>query len=218
MTQIRLLLVDDHRLVAQALQLGLAREPDLEVVGVAGTAGDGLAMAAELRPDVVLLDFHLPDQTGAEAAARLRELHPATRVVFLSADESEEALLAAVEAGACGYLIKSEPLERVARAVRRAAEGEILLEPATLLKLMEHRRRLAREEAQRERLLGRLTQREREVIDLMAEGLDNRTIAEDLGISLTTTRWYVQNVLEKLDSHSKLEAVARAAEMGIIRR
>ncbi len=218
MEPIRLLIVDDHRMVAQGLQLGLAREVDLEVVGVTGTAAEALALAVSLRPDLLLIDFHLPDGTGADAAARIRAQVPAVKVVFLSADETDDAVLAAVEAGAAGYLLKSEPLDQVAVALRRAAEGEILINPATLMQLMSRQRDRARATAERDRLAATLTQREREVLQLMADGTDNRTIAEDMHISLTTVRWYVQNLLEKLDSHSKLEAVARAAELGLIGR
>jgi len=218
MAGIRLLVVDDHRMVAQGLELGLSRESDIEVVGVAGAAETAISMTAELQPDVVLMDYHLGEASGAAAAAAMRAASSALKIVFLSADESDEALLAAVEAGACGYLLKSEPIHQIAASVRRAHEGEILLSPATLVALMARQRQRNREKVERDRATAQITAREREVLSLMSEGLDNKTIAQDMHISLTTVRWYVQNILEKLESHSKLEAVARAGELGLLER
>jgi DNA-binding NarL/FixJ family response regulator len=137
-------------------------------------------------------------------------------IVFLSADSSEDALIAAIEAGACGYLVKSGAAAQVADAVRRAAEGEMLIPAATLAGLLARQRQRQREQAQVETLAGQLTRREKEILKLMAQGLDNRAIAEKLFISFTTVRGHVQNILEKLDAHSKLEAVARANQHGLI--
>lgn len=216
--RIRVLVVDDHRMVSQGLELGLGREDDLEVVATAATAAEAVRASCELEPDVALVDFHLPDGTGAEAAAQMLRDHPGMKVVFLSADDSDDAVLAAVEVGACGYLVKSEPMDRIATAVRRAAEGDILIPPATLVQLMANQRQRRRQAAERERLAAQFTPREREVLGLMSEGLDNKSIADELTIGVTTVRWYVQNLLEKLEAHSKLEAVAKAAELGLIDR
>ena len=214
--RIGVLIVEDHQVLAEGLELALERHDDLEVVGWAGTVADALVLARERRPQVVLMDFHLPDGTGADAAGRIRQELGQAAIVFLSADTSEDALMAAIESGACGYLVKSGAAAQVADAVRRAAEGEMLIPAATLAGLLGRQRQRQREEAQLHRLAGQLTPREKEILQLMAQGLDNRAIAEKLFISFTTVRGHVQNILEKLEAHSKLEAVARANQYGLI--
>jgi DNA-binding NarL/FixJ family response regulator len=210
------MVVDDHRMIVQALVLALSREPDIEVVATASTVQEGVAMAADAGADVLLIDYHLPDGTGVDL---VRSLGPAPmKTVFLSSDRSEDALLAALEVGACGYLIKSEPLDQLVAAVRRAGEGEILLQPAELVSLLSRQREIRRQDAERQRVVGMLTAREREILGLMAQGMDNRAIAEVLHLALSTVRWYVNVLLEKLEVHSKLGAVARAAELGLIQR
>lgn len=215
---VRLLIVEDHRVLAEGLELALGRHPDLEVVGLAGTVADATRLAGEHRPDVVLMDYYLPDGTAPEAANSIRERLPGVAVVVLTADDSEDTLLSTVEAGACGLLLKTRATVDVAHAVRRAAEGEMLIPAATLAALIARQRQRAQREAQRAHLLMLLTPREREVLQLMAQGLDNRAIAERLVISFTTVRGHVQRVLGKLGAHSKLQAVARAAEHGLILR
>ena len=210
------LIVEDHQVLAEGLELALERHDDLDVVGWAPTVEQALALAREHRPAVVLMDFHLPDGTGAEAAGKLRKELGEVAIVFLSADSSEDALIAAIESGASGYLVKSGAAAQVADAVRRAAEGEMLIPAATLAGLLARQRQRQREEAAFQRLAGQLTPREREILRLMAQGLDNRAIADKLFISFTTVRGHVQNILEKLDAHSKLEAVARANQLGLI--
>jgi DNA-binding NarL/FixJ family response regulator len=210
------MIVDDHEMIVQALVLALAREPDMDVVGTANTARDAIVRAEECSPDVLLIDYQLPDGTGADAVRGLAR--PGLRTVFLSADRSDSAMLAALEVGACGYLLKSEPLDSLVAAVRRAGEGEILLEAGELVSLLGREREREREGTERRRVDASLTAREREILGLMAQGLDNRAIAERLHLALTTIRWYVQIVLEKLGAHSKLGAVARAAQLGLIER
>jgi DNA-binding NarL/FixJ family response regulator len=154
---------------------------------------------------VLLIDYHLPDGTGVDAVRGLAAATP--KIVFLSSERSDAAVLAALEAGACGYLVKSEPLDQLVRAVRRAAEGEILLQAGELAALLGSQRERQRREAELERATAGLTAREHEILRLMAQDL-----------ALTTVRWYVQILLEKLEVHSKLSAVARAAELGLIER
>jgi DNA-binding NarL/FixJ family response regulator len=212
---LRVMVVDDHRMIVQALVLALSHEPDIEVVATASTVEEAIALAPDARPGVLLVDYHLPDGTGADV---VRALAPGPKIVFLSADRSDAAVLAALEVGACGYLVKSEPLDRLVAAVRRAAEGEILLQPAELVSLLARQRERERQEAERQRVAATLTPREHEILQLMAQGHDNRTIADLLHLALATVRWYVQILLEKLEVHSKLGAVARAAELGLIER
>jgi two-component system, NarL family, nitrate/nitrite response regulator NarL len=213
---INVLLVEDHVLVAEGLASLLNASGYVRVVGTTASAVDVCRVAAECQPDVVVMDSHLPDGSGADAALRLREEQPRVPIVFLSADESEAAMIAAVRAGACAYLPKSRATVDVVDAVRRAAEGEMLIPAAQLARLLARSHEMARDEAESRRLLDSLTPREQEVLALMAEGLDNRTIAAELAIGFTTVRGHVQNILEKLDAHSKLEALACAARYGLL--
>ena len=213
---ISVLVVEDHVLVAEGLAAMLNATGDIKVVGAATTAADAVRLAAEQQPAVVVMDSHLPDGFGADIAGRIREQQPQVAIVFLSADESEAAMIAAVRAGACAYLPKSRATADVIEAVRRAAQGEMLIPAGQLARLLARSHEMARDDHERRRLLDALTPREREVLALMAEGLDNRAIAADLGIAFTTVRGHVQNILEKLDAHSKLEALACAARYALL--
>ena len=210
------MVVDDHRMIVQALVLALSREHDIEVVATASTVEETVARAPDARPDVLLIDYHLPDGTGVEAVRRLDV--PGLRIVFLSSDRSDGPVLAALEAGASGYLVKSDPLDRLVSAVRRAGEGEIVLEPGELATLLRSQRERRGQDAERQRIAASLTSREREILGLVAGGVETRAIAERLHLAPATVRWYVQVLLEKLDVHSKLGAVARAVELGLIER
>ncbi|MHB0869081.1 MAG: response regulator [Chloroflexota bacterium] len=213
---IRVLIVEDHPVVAEGLTLAIERHPDLSVVGVAGSASDAVQMATRERPQVVLMDYYLPDDTGAEATRAIRRKLPGTAVVSLSGDPAEDVLLDSVEAGACGFLLKTQPTVQLVDAVRRAAQGEMLIPADVLAGLVRRQRERARQEVERERLLRVLTEREREVLGLMVQGLDNRGIATQLVISYTTARSHVQSILAKLGAHSKLEAAAMAREYGLL--
>ncbi len=214
---IPVLIVEDHLLVAEGLEVLLNAHADIRVVGTAGSVAEAIQMAAERRPEVIVMDYRLPDGSGARAAAAIRKQQPDVAVLFLSGEDSEEALLSAVQAGGCGFLPKSKAASDVAAAVRRAADGEMMVPADRLATLLARVQDRARDEAERSRLLGQLTPREKEVLALMAQGLDNRAIAERLVISFTTVRGHVQNILEKLDAHSKLEAVARAAQYDLLK-
>ena len=213
---IRVLIVEDHRVLAEGLAFALGQDPDLEVVGIAGAVGDAVRLAGEARPDVVLLDYHLAEGTGAEAATAIRHERPDAAAVLLTGDTSDAVLLDAVEAGACGVLLKSQALGDVGAAVRRAAAGEMLIPAATLMGVVGRLRDRQRQEQARARFQTSLTGREHEVLRLMAQGLDTRAIAERLVIGETTVRGYVQKILRSLDAHSRLEAVVRAGEEGLL--
>lgn len=215
---IQVLIVEDHLLVAEGLEVLLNAHPDIRVVGKAGSAAEAIQMAQLRSPDVIVMDFRLPDGSGADAAVAIRRQHPRVAILFLSGEDSEQSLLAAVRAGGCGFLPKSRAASDVAAAVRRAAEGEMLVPADRLARLLSRAQERAEDEAERARLLAELTPREKEVLALMTEGLDNRAIAEQLVISFTTVRGHVQNILEKLGAHSKLEAVARAARYRLLNR
>jgi two-component system response regulator DevR len=211
---IRVMVVDDHQLVAQALAEVLDDEPDLEVVARTGSVAEATRAAQVLAPDVVLMDYQLPDGNGVTAAERIRRHRPETKVVMLTAYAEDALLVAAVEAGCSGYLTKDRAVEEVVSAVRAAHAGEVLVSPAKLAQLLP-KLRPQRAPSSSEGGVS-LTARELEVLQLMAEGLSNHAIAERLVLSLNTVRNHVQNVISKFDAHSKLEAVAIAVRTGVI--
>ncbi|GAA2614442.1 response regulator transcription factor [Dactylosporangium fulvum] len=208
----RVLIVEDHQVVAEGLAVLLNEHPELRVVALASTVGEVEHLADVERVDVILADYWLPDGTGAEAAAVLRAHQPEVAIVFLSADDSDQVILAALEAGAAGYLVKSAGGADVAEAVRRAVDGEILVPARQLAKLLARRREESRRVEEHARRLDSLTPRERQILSLMTEGMDNRDIARELSISYTTVRSHVRHLLNKMGARSKLEAVVRAAE------
>jgi DNA-binding NarL/FixJ family response regulator len=210
----KVLIVEDHRVVAEGLWALLAEYPNLTVVGWAASVAEFVPMAEQLSPDVALVDYRLPDGTGADAAARIRANDPSAAIVILSADASDEALLASVEAGACGYLLKSASGDEIAVAIRSAAEGETLIPARTLVDVLARHRERVRASAQQAERLENLTPREQEILALMSQGLDNRAVAERLIISYATVRTHVRKILEKLEARSQLEAVAKAADLG----
>ncbi|MEV6594408.1 response regulator [Streptomyces acidicola] len=210
----KVLLVEDHRVVAEGLWALLDEYDDLTVVGWADSVAEAVPMTEQLDPEVALIDYRLPDGTGAEAADRIRALDPTVAVVFLSADTSDAALLAAVEAGASGYLLKSAGGDEIASAIRAAAAGETLIPARTLMEVLARHRESTRVFAQQTERLESLTSREQEILALMTQGVDNRAIADRLTISYATVRTHVRGILEKLDARSQLEAVAKAAEWG----
>lgn len=216
--KIGVLIVDDHRVLAAGLAAALAGEADLDVVGSASTVVDAVRLAAEQRPQVALVDYHLPDGTGAEAAARMRAELPGLAVVMMSGDMSDRAFVESVEAGAAAYLGKTEEIARLVDAVRRTAAGEVMLPPARLAEALRESRAAAARARDAERRLSSLTPREREVLLLLAESLGSREIAEQLSVSLPTARGHVQVVLEKLGVHSREDAVRVAVEAGAIER
>jgi len=206
---IRVLIVEDHLVVAEGLAALINHQSDMRVVGEAGSVAETLTAAAELGPDVVLLDFRLPDGTGAEAAAAVREVRPEAKLIFLTREDTDEARFAAVQSGASAFIHKSKAATEVVTAIRDVARGRMLITPRTIATLLAKRRGI---EAQ----LQSLTVREREVLRLMADGLSSRAIAAKLGISYTTIRTHIRSVGGKLGVHSKLEAIVKARELGLL--
>ncbi|MFG2042687.1 LuxR C-terminal-related transcriptional regulator [Dactylosporangium sp. NPDC048998] len=208
----RVLIVEDHQVVAEGLAALLNEHPELRVVALASSVGEVEHLSDVERIDVALCDFWLSDGTGAEAVAVLRAHQPDVAIVFLSADQSDQVILTALESGAAGYLVKSAGGADVAEAVRRAVDGEILVPARQLAKLLTRRREHARRTQEHARRLDSLTPRERQILALMAAGMDNRDIARELSISYTTVRSHVRHLLSKMGARSKLEAVVRAAD------
>lgn len=213
----RVVLVDDHRSFTDALQVVLNLTSDLQVVGTAATAQEVVALVSRVRPDVVLMDYHLPDQNGAEATARVKQISPATKVVMLTAAQEDEILLTSIEAGASGYLNKEQAVEDVAETVRKAQAGDILVPRATLLRLLAKINTNARAARPSESLANRLTPREYTVLQEIASGGDDGVISTRLGISPLTFRTHVRNIMGKLGVHSRLEAVTLALRNGLIK-
>ena len=211
---IRVLIVEDHPVVAEGLSSLLEDYPGLSVVGTTASVAGTAAVIGELAPDVAVIDFHLPDGTGADAADRIRTRSPSTAIVFLSADDSDEGLLAAIESGASSYLLKSVTGKEIVDAIRSAAHGETLIPAGAIAGALTRERESARQHARRAELLAGLTAREQEILALMIQGADNRAIAERLSISYATVRTHVRSILAKLGARSQLEAVAKATQWG----
>ena len=213
---IRLMIVEDHRMVAESLERALRSEAAIAVVARAESVAEAIASVEAAAPSVVLMDYSLPDGTGADAATAIRSIAPSVIIVFISGNPTDEAMLSAVEVGASGFLHKTQAIGELTDAIKRAAAGEMLIPARELSRLLVSRQQSRRSDAERDQLAGRLTAREREILGLMATGWDNSAMADELHLELTTIRWHVQNILEKLGAHSKLAAVARAAEYGLI--
>jgi len=201
--------------LADGLQLALQREDDIGEVDIAGTVAEAVRLATQYRPTVVLMDFHLPDGTGADAAQRILALVQSTAVVMLTAETGDEAIGLSIAAGATGYLPKSLAARHVVEAVRRAAAGEVVLPIGMLARALEHAKRASQRRVQALETGAQLTPREREVLMLLGQGLDNRVIAERLGVAYSTVRTHVQALIEKLGARSRLEAVAKASAAGL---
>ncbi len=208
---IRVVIVDDHALFRRGLDLVLSEEPDIKVVGEAADGIEAVHRAEEMAPDVVVMDVRMPRSTGIEAARRIRERLPDTKVIMLTVSDSEEDLYAAVKAGASGYLLKEISIEELADAVRAVARGHSLISPSMASKLLTEFNALVQQAEERHRsLLPSLADRELDVLKLVAKGLSNREISEELYISENTVKNHVRNILEKLHLHSRMEAVVYA--------
>ena len=207
--KIRVLIVEDHQVVADGLSALLNDQPDITVVGSAASVAESVARAHDLKPDIALVDFRLTDGTGADAGIGIRQVWPDTRLIFLTREDSDAARFAAIEAGASAFIHKSQAASDVVDAIRQVAAGATLFTPRTIATLLNRRREMDTQ-------LESLTPREKEVLRLMAEGTPSRDIATKLGISYTTVRTHIRSLGSKLGVHSKLEAIVRARELALI--
>jgi two-component system, NarL family, nitrate/nitrite response regulator NarL len=214
--RVRVLIVQDHPLLASAIARVLEGQPDFAVSGVSASAAGALESAAADRPDVVLMDFRLPDVTGPEAARMIQSEHSGAAIVFHSADESETALLDAVDAGAIAYLTKDATADQIIEAVRRASKGEVLIPVELFARAIRRQQGAITMKREREQLIAQFTPRELDILHLLAEGLDTIAMSQRLGIAPHTIEWHVRHVIEKLQVHSKLQAVISAARQGLI--
>jgi DNA-binding NarL/FixJ family response regulator len=207
---IRVLIVDDHEVLASSLSMVLDAEPDLTTAGIATTLEQARELVVSREPDVVLLDHRMPDGDGVAAIPSLRAARPSIGVVVLTASSADHVLLAAIGNGASGFLSKTRSLDEVTKAVRAAAAGESVISPEMLARL------LPRFGRGKTHTSADLTDREREVLGLVAEGLSNAAIAERLVVSVHTVRNHIASLSAKLGAHSKLEALSIAVRQGLL--
>jgi len=213
--KIRLLLVDDHAVVRSGLRMLLMDEEDMEIAGEAGNAAEALKAASLLKPDVILMDIGLPDMSGIEATREIRKLYPEMAVVALTIHEDEEYFFKMLDAGAKGYVPKRAAPEELITAIRAAAADEVYIYPS-LAKLLVRDYLSQDHSAEQNTALDNLTDREREVLACLAEGKSNDEIAEELVISPKTVARHRENIMHKLNLHSRAELVRYAIRKGII--
>jgi DNA-binding NarL/FixJ family response regulator len=212
---IRVLVVDDHDLFRVGLASMLGSHADLEVVAQASGGKMAVRLAAELRPDVILMDLRLPDLDGVAATKAILDGNPSLRIVVLTVIADETGIASAVSAGACGYLLKDSPLDDVAAAIRAAATGTAWLSPQVAKALIDRTRRTYTEPLSGANPEGRLSRRELEVLTLLASGLDNNEIASALSISTRTAKNHVSSILNKLEVNNRLQAAVYAVRRGL---
>lgn len=215
MSDLRIVLVDDHQVVRLGLRALLEGEPGITVVGEAGTAAEALAVVGRLQPAIVLMDIRLPDQSGITACQQVRQRWPNVQVLILTSFADEELVLEAIGAGAAGYVLKQVGTDDLLRAVRAVARGDAVLDPAVTRQLLTRVRRA--EHAAHGAAFSQLSDRELEVLALVAEGRTNAEIADALTLSEKTARNHVSTILEKLELTNRIEAATYAVRHHIER-
>jgi DNA-binding NarL/FixJ family response regulator len=208
---IRILIADDHPIVREGLGAVLETQPDFEIVGAAASGAQAVAQAAELRPDIILLDLELPELDGVAALRAIRASNPAAKALIFTAFDTDERILSAVQAGAQGYLLKGAPREELFQAIRVIYDGGSLLQPVVAARLL---RQVS--SAPPPSVAEPLTEREMEVLRLLAKGRQNKEIAADLAISERTVKFHVSAILAKLGVGNRTEAVGKASQLGLI--
>ncbi len=216
MPNTRLLLVDDHAVVRSGLKMLLSAESDVEIVGEASTAAEAMEVAGEVKPDVILMDIGLPDLSGIDATREIKKRHPDVSIVALTIHEDEEYFFKMLEAGASGYVPKRAAPEELLIAIRAAAAGEVYLYPS-LAKLLVKDYLSQDHPAEEKASFDGLTEREHEVLTYLAEGANNEHIAAALVISPKTVERHRENIMRKLNMHSRAELVRYAIRKGIIK-
>jgi DNA-binding NarL/FixJ family response regulator len=227
MSVIRLLIVDDQEIIRQGLSIILGHQPDIEVVGLASDGAEGVRLARELRPDVVLMDIKMPGMNGIQATGQITLSRPETAVIILTTYDVDDWVFDCIRAGAIGYILKDAKADTLAEAVRGAVRGESQIDPAVARKVLTAFRHFDASAPgdqpapppQRERKLPpleRLTEREEEVLALLAEGLSNKEIAARLTLSEGTIKNHVSNILGKLHANDRTQAVLTAIRRGLV--
>jgi two-component system, NarL family, response regulator NreC len=216
MAKIRVLLTDDHTLFRQGIRTLLAAEPDMEVIGEAADASEAVALARQMRPDVVLMDIGMSGMSSFEGTRVIRKERPETRVVFLSMYDDDEYLAECVSMGASGYILKESPAEQLLTAIREVNRGGSFLTPRLLTRLVDDFRMQGREPVRQPRF-GTLTKREREILKMLAEGQSVKEIAGSFELSVKTVEAHKFNLMRKLDIHNKAQLVQYAIQKKVIR-
>ena len=206
--RVRVLIVDNHQLVSEALSAMLADQPDIHVVGSASSRAEAMARVTAFSPDVAIVDYHLADGTGVPVAEALRALSPDIRILFISRSDGDMVRLQALEAGASGFIHKSRAATDIVSAIRTVASGRVLFTPEEMSSLLSLRRQLSKLEP--------LTDREMDVLRLLRSGRDSRDIAKDLGMAYATLRVHLRAIEQKLGAHDKIGALTRARELGLV--
>ena len=212
---ISVVIADDQALVRAGFRALLDAQPDIEVVGEAGDGVAATELAATAVPDVILMDVRMPKRSGIEACLAIKEAVPSAKIIMLTVSDEEADLYEAVKSGASGYLLKDSSIEEVAQAIRVVNEGQSLISPSMAVKLIDEFKQMSKPEREQGPAL-RLTERELEVLRLVAKGLNNREVAKELFISENTVKNHVRNILEKLQLHSRMEAVVYAMREKIL--
>ena len=211
--RLKVLVVDDHALFRRGLQMVLKSEGDIEVVGEAADGNEAVEKAQETMPDVILMDVRMPHRSGIEATQQIKDLLPHVKILMLTISDEEADLYEAIKAGASGYLLKEISIDEVADAIRSVSAGQSRLSPSMAAKLLQEFAAMSKRAAEARQLPApRLTDREMEVLRLVAQGLNNRDIARDLFISENTVKNHIRNILDKLHLHSRMEAVVYAVK------
>ena len=208
---IRVLVVDDHALFRRGLEMVLTQEPDIDLVGEASDGAEAVAKAGQMLPDIVLMDVRMPKRSGIEACTAIKDVVPSAKIIMLTISDEEADLYDAIKAGAMGYLLKEISIDEVAAAIRAVHGGQSLISPSMASKLLSEFASMIKKGDSRQQVPApKLTDREMEVLRLVAKGLNNRDIAKQLFISENTVKNHVRNILEKLQLHSRMEAVVYA--------
>ncbi len=211
----RILLVDDHILFREGLVSLLNSQPDLEVVGEAGSVHEAISLARELQPDLVLMDFGMPDGTGLDATQVILADRPETKIVFLTVHEEDDRLFAAIRSGAKGYLLKNVPVTKLLAFLRGIERGEAAITPVLASRILEEFSRLSTPRGRERVETGELTTRELEVLRELASGASNREIADNLVIAENTVKNHMRSILSKLNLKNRREAAHFARHQGL---
>ncbi|MFH1169095.1 MAG: response regulator transcription factor [Chloroflexota bacterium] len=209
MLKIRILLADDHAVLREGMRNLLEREKDMEVVGEASDGEEALQLVSELKPDVVLMDIVMPKINGIEATRKIKQISPATNVLILTAYSDMQYILGLLEAGACGYLLKSARSSEIAGAIRAVLSGESVLDPVVTQKLLERLAGAKSDAASRPQSKGQLSQREIEILRLAAKGMSNKDIANSLFLSVRTVKAHLTNIFNKMGVGNRTDAIVK---------
>lgn len=212
---IRILIVDDHVLFREGLSAIIGQQADIKVVGLAGSVREAVEAARQLRPDIILMDFTLPDGTGAEATRQIIQENSAIKVVFLTMSDSDDDMLAAVRSGGVGYLLKNMTPSKLVDALRSVQQGESALSRSMTLRVMEELVRSKAPDPAGDPALGKLTNREREILAELAAGKSNQEIADKLVLSVNTVKYHVHSILDKLNLEDRKDAERFARQHGM---